>query len=121
MLLKQKLMIGATALLGMGIGSIGLGVAHASPNTGAAVVQANTNGPDTEATVPGQVDPAGGPNDQVGSQSGPDTPGADTPEAATAGQVDAPGGPNDQSGAQSGPNDQSGPDTGGADTGAAAG
>lgn len=87
MILKQKVMIGATGLLGMGIGSLGLGVAHAQTNTTpkpAAHAVANPNTVDPAETASATSDGPGGHQDlnganvQYGSQNGPDTGGSDT-------------------------------------------
>lgn len=88
MILKQKIMIGATALFGMGIGSLGLGVAHAQTNTTPkpavhSVVNSSSADP-AESATSAESDGPGGHQDpngvdvQYGSQSGPDTGASDT-------------------------------------------
>lgn len=90
MILKQKLLIGAASLVGVGIGSLGLGVAHAqsnpsSPPIVSSVTQSgtSTDAPETavstkETDGPGGHQDSNGVDVQYGSQSGPDTGGADT-------------------------------------------
>lgn len=91
MRLIQKLAIVATGVGGAAIGSLGLGVAHATPATTAPTPAAVTQAPE-----------------------GPSATTAETPEGHASGAVaDAPGGPD----VQSGSNVQSGPDTGGVDVG----
>ena len=89
MRLAQKLAVGATGLVGLGIGSLGLGVAHAQTVT-------HTN-PASVVTSP--------------TSKG----GADLPETATSTESDGPGGHHDPPGANAQFGAQSGPDTGGAD------
>lgn len=105
MLLKQKLMIGATALFGMGVGSLGLGVAHASTgSTNPPAVHASvTDGPEvagasTEPDAPGGHQDLNNADVQYGSQTG-----ADATESSTTDGPDASGGPDVQSGSQTGP------------------
>lgn len=89
MILKQKLLVGAASLVGMGIGSLGLGVAHAqtnptSPPAVSSVTRSGTGADAPEAVTshksdgPGGHQDANGVNVQYGSQSGPDTGGVGT-------------------------------------------
>ncbi len=107
MRLMQKLAVGATALAGLGVGTLGLGVAHASsvPHEAAAHV-ATTPASDrnVEADAPGGHQDPHGVNSNSGSQTGPDT--------ASSVQADAPGGHQDPQGANSQSGSQTGPDTG---------
>lgn len=89
MILKHKILVGAASLVGMGIGSLGLGVAHAqtnppSPPAVSSVTQSGTGADAAEAVTSPESDGPGGHQDpngvdvQFGSQSGPDTGGAGT-------------------------------------------
>lgn len=88
MVLKQRIVVGATALVGMGIGSIGLGVAHAetnpAPNVGVHTTLDTSSPEPAETVTSAESDGPGGHQDpngidvQYGSQSGPDTGGSDT-------------------------------------------
>ena len=72
MILKQKILIGAASLVGMGIGSLGLGVAHAQ----------TTNPPPVTQTL---------------TQSSPSS-GVDSAESPATAESDGPGGHQDPNG-----------------------
>ena len=92
MILKQKILVGAATLVGMGIGSVGLGVAHAQTNT---------------TSTPAVQGPA--------AQSVVNSSSADPAETATSAESDGPGGHQDANGVDVQYGSQSGPDTGGSD------
>ncbi|MGH9094073.1 MAG: hypothetical protein ACRDXE_02835, partial [Acidimicrobiales bacterium] len=106
--IKQKLAVGATGLIGAGIGSLGPGIAHAQTPAPA------PSAPAISAPSAPASSTAGG-NVQQGDQKAPDsTPGADPAETGSGTAADGPGGHQDPPGANVQSGDQSGPDTPGA-------
>lgn len=91
----QKLVVGVTALVGLGVGSLGLGFAHASPAppTPVSSVTAEVGGSSEPLGTPSSVESDGpgghqdvpGANVESGTQSGPDTSGAEVGAAELGG------------------------------------
>lgn len=90
MVLKHKVLIFASSLVGMGVGSLGLGIAHAQTTTNPPAVTQTANqtsggadSPEAPAKASAETDGPGGHQDpngvnvdgQFGSQTGPDVGG----------------------------------------------